>query len=197
MPDPPAPPRPPTAERGAALLRLARAALDEAIVGAPRAWADALGEVDAPWLEAPGASFVTLRRGTDLRGCVGSLEARRPLRRDVRENAIAAATRDPRFPPVGAGELAALRLEVSLLGRRELVDATSEAAVLEALRPGVDGVALSWRRHRATYLPQVWDQLPEPADFLASLRRKAGLREDFWHPAMRLERYRAEKWREP
>ncbi|MCP3957157.1 MAG: AmmeMemoRadiSam system protein A [bacterium] len=149
-----------------------------------------------PWLKEHGAAFVTLMRGGSLRGCVGSLSAVRPLIDDVRENAVAAATRDSRFPPLVAEELDEVEIEVTLLSATEPMSYTDESDALAQLRPGVDGVVLRWGARRATFLPQVWDNLPEPEQFLAQLKRKAGLPTDFWDGDVRLERYRAEKWSE-
>lgn len=148
-----------------------------------------------PWLDEPGAVFVTLRRvDGELRGCIGSIEARRPLLEDLRHNAVAAAVRDPRFPPVGPAELQELLLEVSCLTRPQPIAATSEIDALRQLAPLVDGVILSYGGHRATFLPQVWEQLPEPRDFLHQLKKKAGLPVDFWAADVRISRYRVRKW---
>lgn len=151
---------------------------------------------DLPALHRPGASFVTLTLGGALRGCIGSLTARRGLGEDVRENALAAAFEDPRFPPVEADEWPRLRVEVSLLSSSEPMPTASEAETLAQLRPGIDGVIFECQGHRATFLPQVWEQLPQPADFMAQLKRKAGLPSDFWSPAVRLSRYTVRKWQE-
>ena len=147
-------------------------------------------------LDAPGATFVTLTQRGDLRGCVGSLEARRPLRADVHANAIAAAFRDPRFPPLAAFELDSTQVEVSLLSASLPITASDEGALLRTLVPGVDGVTLEYGRHRATFLPQVWESLAEPSSFLDALKRKAGLPSDFWHPRLRFSRYAVTKWTE-
>ena len=114
----------------------------------------------------------------------------------MRVNALAAAFRDSRFAPLAAWEFASLEIEVSLLGASEPIAASSEAEALRALQPGVDGVVLEYRGRHATFLPQVWEQLPAPADFLAALKRKAGLPEDFWAEALRLARYRVRKFAE-
>ncbi len=148
------------------------------------------------WLQEPGATFVTLHRHGVLRGCVGSLFAHRPLIDDVRENAVAAATRDSRFAPVEPEELDEIEIEVTELCAPEPMSFTSEADALAQLRPGMDGVVLRWGARRATFLPQVWESLPEPETFLAHLKRKAGLAENFWDDAVQLERYRARKWSE-
>jgi AmmeMemoRadiSam system protein B/AmmeMemoRadiSam system protein A len=147
-----------------------------------------------PALDAPGASFVTLRLDGELRGCVGSLSAERALADDVRVHALAAAFRDSRFEPLEVEEFADLDIEVSLLGPAQPVAARTEAEAHRALRPGIDGVLLEWRGRSATFLPQVWDQLPLPAEFLAALKHKAGLAADFWHQDLRLSRYRVRKF---
>jgi AmmeMemoRadiSam system protein B/AmmeMemoRadiSam system protein A len=173
---------------GAALLAQAR-----------RAIADAFGQPVGPApahraLSERGATFVTLRTAGELRGCIGTLEARRPLADDVQMNALGAAFRDPRFEPLRADEFDALEIEVSVLGEPEPLPALSEADACAALRPGIDGVVLEWRGHRATFLPQVWDDLPEPRAFLAALRRKAGLAADQWASDLRLARYTVRKY---
>ena len=115
-------------------------------------------------LQKQGACFVTLTRNGTLRGCIGSLEAHRPIGDDLRGNALAAALRDPRFPPLTAAELPQIEIEVSILGEAQPLAFASEAEALAQLRPGIDGVILSAGGRRATFLPQVWEQLPEPAD---------------------------------
>lgn len=182
---------PTDAEKGAILLKLARAAI-----------AAQLGHAVAPvlrsaWLAEPGASFVTLlTRQGELRGCIGTLHARRPLALDVQENAVAAAFHDPRFPPLAEAEFGDIVVEVSLLSPPEAMVVTSEQAALASLRPGIDGVVLAYRNLRSTFLPQVWEQLPEPAEFLAQLKRKAGLPMDFWAEDVHLSRYTVSKWQE-
>lgn len=166
------------------------------VLAARRAIADRLGLSAPPAPEHPamrqrGATFVTLHdaRGA-LRGCIGRLEATRLLSDDVRANALAAAFEDPRFAPLAAGEWAGLQVEVSLLDPPEPLYARDEAHALAQLRPGVDGLILQWRHARATFLPQVWAQLPEPAAFVRALKQKAGLAADFWAVDVRLQRYR-------
>jgi AmmeMemoRadiSam system protein A len=136
-----------------------------------------------------------MREG-DLRGCIGSLEPRRTLLADVRANAVAAAFRDPRFPPLTAREFVATSVEVSLLSQSERVAVVNEADLLARLRPGVDGIVLEYGPRRATFLPQVWESLPEPRQFLAALKKKAGLAADFWSPDLRVARYSVSKWKE-
>lgn len=149
------------------------------------------------WLDAPGAAFVTLHLDGELRGCIGTLEAFRPLAEDVRINAVNAAFRDPRFLPLAPEEFDLIRVEVSVLSAPEpLDDVRSEARAVAALRPGVDGVILRSGSHRATFLPQVWQQLPSPHDFLTHLRRKAGLRPDHWDEHTTVSRYTVQAWEE-
>jgi AmmeMemoRadiSam system protein A len=177
-------------EKGPVLLKLARAGI-----------AAALGQSAAfdarhAWLQAHGASFVTLTRCGELRGCIGTLEAHRPLADDVRENAVAAAFHDPRFAPLSRAEFDAIRVEVSLLSPAEPLGAASERDALASLRPHVDGVVFEFGHYRSTFLPQVWEQLPDPVDFLAQLKRKAGLSMNFWDAGVRLSRYTVSKWKE-
>ncbi|HEX8961673.1 MAG TPA: AmmeMemoRadiSam system protein A [Rhodocyclaceae bacterium] len=177
-------------ELGEALLVRARNAIAAEFGIPPRP------EPAHPQLAEPGAAFVTLTQDGELRGCIGSLEAWRPLDHDVRANACAAAFRDPRFPPLARAELDGTRVEVSLLTRPEPMSFTDEADVLRQLHPGIDGLILEWRGRRGTFLPQVWDSLPEPNDFLVHLKEKAGLPRDFWASDVRLSRYEVRKWKE-
>jgi AmmeMemoRadiSam system protein A len=147
-------------------------------------------------LDAPGATFVTLFRRSMLRGCIGSLEARRPLGVDVRANALAAAFVDPRFPPLSAQEFPDTRVEISLLSAPEAIANHGEQSILQALKANIDGVVLDYAGRRATFLPQVWESLPEPAGFIAELKRKAGLPVDFWDAGIEVSRYAVTKWRE-
>jgi AmmeMemoRadiSam system protein A len=177
-------------EHGSILLAIARGAIARSL-GAPAPEYD-----DGPWLTEPGASFVTLMRRGELRGCIGSLMAERPLRQDIESNALAAAFRDPRFPPVALPEYADIAVEVSVLSALEPIAVENEAQLLTLLRPGIDGVLLEYGSRRSTFLPQVWEQLPEPRAFLAHLKQKAGLHMDFWAEDIRLSRYTVTKWRE-
>jgi MEMO1 family protein len=178
-------------DAGATLLPIARCAIANAL-GHPATWPETQA-----WLQLQRATFVTLKtsRG-DLRGCIGSLEPYRPLAADVRANAAAAALRDPRFPPMQLAELGHVRIEVSLLTRPEPMPVRSEEEAIRALRPGQDGVILQWGAHRGTFLPQVWEQLPQPRDFLMRLKQKAGLAPGFWDDQVRLQRYAVRKWSE-
>jgi hypothetical protein len=148
-----------------------------------------------PALDERGASFVTLHdRGGQLRGCIGTLTARQPLGEDVRQHALAAAFDDPRFAPLAAAEWPGLQVEVSVLTDPQPMPVADEADLLARLRPGVDGVVLQWRGRHATFLPQVWEQLPEPRTFIAALKRKAGLAPEFWADDIRIERYEVRKY---
>jgi AmmeMemoRadiSam system protein A len=137
----------------------------------------------------PGASFVTLKRAGELRGCRGLLEPIRPLAHDVWHNAWASAYDDPRFPPVGTSELPELDIEVSLLSALERVLAETQEQLLGSLEPGRHGVLIALGPRRATFLPQVWKSLPEPSRFLAELKSKAGIPQDYWSPDIEAWRY--------
>lgn len=175
---------------GAALLVRARNAI-AAQLGQPTRTESA-----HPALGQPGATFVTLTQDGALRGCIGSLEAHRPLDQDVRANAVAAAFRDPRFPPLTLAELARTRVEVSLLTVPQPMAFTDEADALRQLRPNIDGIIFIAGQRRSTFLPQVWEQLPDPRQFMAHLKQKAGLPADYWSPEVRLQRYEVRKWKE-
>ncbi len=177
-------------EKGATLLRLARAEI------ATQLGYTLARPAQAEWLMQPGATFVTLTRQGELRGCIGTLAAYRPLGLDVRENAVAAAFRDPRFMPLTRAEYDDIRVEVSLLSPAEPMVVANEQDALAQLRPGIDGVVFEVGLSRSTFLPQVWEQLPEPAEFMAQLKRKAGLAADFWSDSVRLSRYGVSKWKE-
>jgi hypothetical protein len=143
-------------------------------------------------LRATRAAFVTLNRDGRLRGCIGHLEACQSLVQDVAENAYAAAFRDPRFPPLDADELADLEVHIAVLSAPEPISVASETDLLGRLRPGTDGLILEDRGRRGTFLPAVWESLPEPAQFLAQLKQKAGLPPDHWSDSLRISRYTAE-----
>lgn len=184
---------------GGILLGIARrhlaAALESASALRVGADPDPAELAEAPLLEQ-GASFVTLEKAGELRGCMGSLYPIRPLVDDVRTNALNAALRDPRFPPMTAGELSAVSLEVTVLSLPEPIVFGSEEEAIAALRPYRDGVVLIFEQRRSTLLPQVWDSLLTAHRFLACLKQKAGLPADFWHRAVRLERYDARTFHE-
>lgn len=178
----------PESGRGPILIGIARDAIAEPSGPmTPQMWAHG-------WLREPAATFVTLRSASgELRGCIGTVDAHRPLGDDVAHNAHAAAYRDPRFAPIDARERPTLAVEVSVLTPRVALAAKSEAEAIANLRPGEDGVVFEYRDQHATFLPQVWENLPDPLEFLSELRRKARLPARFWHDEVRLWRYRVEK----
>lgn len=177
-------------EHGRTLTGIARASIGEAI---GRGAAALPGE---HWLREQRASFVTLTVGERLRGCIGSLEAHRPLGEDVAANARAAALRDPRFPPLTAAEFDRVRVEVSVLSAPALLPFGDHGELVAQLRPGVDGLILACEGRRGTFLPQVWEQLPDPETFLAHLKQKAGLAPDTRTTRCTVWRYEVLKWRE-
>jgi AmmeMemoRadiSam system protein A len=148
-------------------------------------------------LRAWGASFVTLHRGGALRGCIGTLDAARPLVEDVAHNAFAAANRDPRFPPLEPAERDDTDVSVSVLSPPEPLDVRRESDLLGALEPGVHGLRLAAGPHRATFLPQVWEQLPDPRDFLARLVEKADLPDGIPWSRIEAARYTVESFEGP
>lgn len=146
-------------------------------------------------LQARRACFVTLNRQGQLRGCIGHLEPVQTLIEDVTENAFAAAFRDPRFPPLQASETADLTIDISVLSEPEPIDFTDQQDLLHQIRPGVDGLILEGPLgHRGTFLPSVWEQLPDRAQFLAHLKLKAGLPADYWDDRIRVWRYTTESF---
>lgn len=136
-----------------------------------------------------GATFVTLKRQGQLRGCIGELEARYPLIVSVAEMAFRSAFHDPRFQALKEEELADLEIEISVLSPLEALAVASEDELLEQLRPGVDGLVLRDGGHQATYLPSVWESLREPRRFVAELKRKAGLAASHWSPGLEVSRF--------
>ncbi|NIO41829.1 MAG: AmmeMemoRadiSam system protein A [Burkholderiales bacterium] len=176
--------------QGSLLLQIARASIASQF----GVWFDC--DEDARFLHEQRACFVTLRLAGQLRGCIGSLQAHRPLLEDIKENARAAAFRDPRFQPLSATEYTETLIEISLLSALSAMDTTDEQDALSQLQPGLDGIVLLCGKHRATFLPQVWESLPDPARFLGELKRKAGLSTQFWSDDLRLFRYHVDKWAE-
>ena len=174
----------------AALLEVARASIQH---GLGHGQALAVHPADYPEaLRPPRATFVTLEIGGQLRGCIGTLVARQPLVQDVAVHAFAAAFEDPRFSELRENEFSKLELHISVLSPPEALHFASEDTLLAQLRPGVDGLILQFRSYRATFLPAVWEQLPEPYLFLAQLKQKAGLPLNFWSPELSIERYTTE-----
>jgi len=160
------------------LLELARTAIKQAIEHQPPPDIDL--SILSTVLKANGASFVTLTIKEQLRGCIGALEAYQPLAVDVREHAIAAALEDYRFPPVSAGELSTITIEISRLTHPMPLTYSGTDSLIQNVHPGIDGVILSDGFRRATFLPQVWEQLPQPEDFLNHLCSKMGSNPDSW-----------------
>lgn len=140
-------------------------------------------------LTQPGASFVTLKLNGELRGCIGCLEAYRPLIDDVSRNAYSAAFSDPRFLPLTDDEFPNLEMHISVLNPAEEISFESESDLIRQLRPGIDGLILSEGSLKGTFLPSVWEQLPNPEAFLKQLKRKAGLPADYWSDSIRVSRY--------
>lgn len=140
-------------------------------------------------LREPGASFVTLNRNEQLRGCIGSLSPHRALAEDVAENAYAAAFSDPRFAPLSEAELPGLDIHISILSAAEAMRFRNEEDLLQQLRPGVDGLIMEDGFRRGTFLPSVWEQLPSPELFLRHLKQKAGLPADYWSDSIQVSRY--------
>jgi len=138
------------------------------------------------------ATFVTLQKQHQLRGCIGMLQAVRPLAEDIAENAFSAAFKDPRFPPLQADELDGLEIHLSILTPAEPIVFTSEQDLLDKLQPDIDGLILEEGYRRGTFLPAVWESLPEPRQFLRHLKQKAGLPANYWSDTVRVSRYRAD-----
>jgi AmmeMemoRadiSam system protein A len=173
---------------GRALARYARASI-RAALGGPIAEAPTF-----PGCDSIGATFITLRRDEELHGCIGSIEPRRTLIEDVRSNAVSAALFDPRATALSLADVDRLTVELSLLSAMERIEFVDEASAIAALNPGRDGVLLRCGSRRATFLPQVWRNLPEPSVFLASLKTKAGYPTSFWSEHLELHRSDVRKW---
>jgi AmmeMemoRadiSam system protein A len=182
-----------TAEERQTLLKLARQALEAGVRGQPLPPLDLAGM--SARLRQQGASFVTLTRRGELRGCVGALEAYQPLAEDVREHAIAAALQDYRFPPVQARELSEIQIEISCLTPPQDLEYAQPGDLPRVLRPHIDGVTLFDGRRRATFLPQVWEKLPDPEAFLSHLCQKMGAPDDLWSlRKLRVQTYQVEEF---
>jgi len=183
------------AEHGRKLLQIARQSISAALVAGGK---PGTPPAEEPWLSESRATFVTLMQGEELRGCVGALEAQRPLAQDVAENARAAAFEDARFKPLTRDEFARTDIEVSLLSTPKRLAFEDHADLIGRLRPGVDGIILehSEEGKRSTFLPQVWGGLPDPERFIAHLRQKAGIAQSVDIRRCRVKRYSVLKWRE-
>jgi MEMO1 family protein len=176
------------AQAGAALVGIARAAIEEKL------FARKAASLAAAWLAQPGASFVTLLKNGELRGCIGSLEATRPLAHDVADNAVGAAFRDPRFAALDAAEWSGCEVEVSLLTVPRRLRFADEAELLGQIRPGEDGLIVEADGRRGTFLPQVWASVPDTREFLRELLRKAGLEPGTPFTRCAISRYRVVKF---
>lgn len=184
-----------TSEEKQYLLQLARESLEKGVCGEllPQVNLDTI----SPCLRASGASFVTLTRHGDLRGCIGALEPYQSLAEDVREHAIAAALDDYRFPPVQAHELPDIKIEISRLTIPVPLEYNEPHNLPQLLRPGVDGVILRDGIRRATFLPQVWEKIPDPETFLSQLCMKMGTSPDTWRrKKLTVEIYEVEEFHE-
>ena len=185
-----------TLEEQKILLRLAREAMERGVCG------EALASLDLSSmplsLREEGSSFITITSQGQLRGCIGVLEAYQPLAEDVRQHAVAAALRDPRFPAVQQGELRGIQIEISRLTRPVPLEYRDANDLLSRLRPHMDGVILrDGLYRRATFLPQVWVKISNPADFLDNLCYKLGLEPDTWrHRHFEVLTYQVEEFHE-
>ncbi len=177
-------------ENGRLLLRLALHSIEYGLAHGRVIAVDIDQYVAA--LRQPRACFLTLTEGGNLRGCTGTLEPVRPLVEQVVEAAYSTAFRDPRFTALRATELDRLELELAVLGPLQRLQVATEDELITVLEPRIDGVVLEGDGRRATFLPKVWQQLPEPREFLRHLRHKAGLPEHGWPADIRVSRYRTE-----
>ena len=145
-------------------------------------------------LQANKATFVTLHRDKALRGCIGILKPVRPLVEDIAYNAWAAAFTDSRFMPLQAHELDELDIHISILGTPETIDFASEDDLIQQVRPGIDGLILEKGPNQGTFLPSVWESLPDAREFLNHLKLKAGLPADYWSDDIKVKRYTVEEF---
>ena len=177
-------------DAGRTLLSLARDSIEETLLNKPKS------KNSSPWLAQTGATFVTLTKDGSLRGCIGSLAPARALGEDVAQNALGAAFRDPRFPAVTAAEWPQCKVEVSLLSTPKPLRFADEADLLAQIEAGEDGLIIEADGKRGTFLPQVWEDLPDKRAFLAHLLKKAGLPDDTRLTRCKVSRYRVAKWKE-
>lgn len=169
-------------EEGAILVRLARLTIGRQLgmTDAKDEWNRIIGRLSEKVFQEKRATFVTLHKFGELRGCMGTLSPYEPLGDSIRRNAVTAAFNDPRFPPLASDEFSTIDIEISILTEATPLEHESGDELIAALRPGIDGVILQSGPAGATFLPQVWDQLPHPEDFLGRLCLKAGLSYDIW-----------------
>lgn len=184
-----------SAEDRRALLEVATSSIRARLLGRPADVADRVRP--STRLREPGASFVTLRRGEALLGCIGTLEPQRPLHLDVARNASAAAFDDPRLPPLTSDDFTVMTVKVSVLSPLERLAVRDERELAEVVQPGVDGLLVASRYRRGTFLPAVWEQLPRPRDFLDALWQKAGLVPGDWPDDLAVWRYRTDELTDP
>lgn len=183
-----------TPDERTTLLNIARQSLIDAVNNRPAA---PLPENLPPALLENGASFVTLTVRGQLRGCIGTLEAYQPLAKDVRQRAAQAATQDQRFARVRPSEVDSIHIEVSRLTKPVPLPYSDPAELPKLLRPHVDGIVLSDGIRQATFLPQVWEQLPDRAEFLNHLCQKMGAQSDLWRRlVLQVETYQVEEFEE-
>jgi uncharacterized protein len=175
------------------LLAVARQSIEAGLATGRLAPMPAVG---SPSLSVPRATFVTLHARENLRGCCGSIEPRLPLAEDVWRNAWASAFADPRFPSLIPAEYPQLNIHISVLSPLQRIQVADEDELLSMLRPSEDGLLLQHGAARATFLPAVWDSLPDPRVFLSQLKLKAGWREEFWSPEIEVWRYTTESFGE-
>ncbi len=145
-----------------------------------------------PMLVADGAAFVTLKYKQSLRGCIGSIIAHRSLYHDIVHNAVAAAFEDPRFYPLSKSELSHIEVEVSVLSKPEILEYEDFSDLLQKVRPDVDGLIINYNGSQGTFLPQVWEQLKTPREFLEHLSMKAGLNPSVYEKHPMIYRYRVD-----
>lgn len=177
------------------LLSLARKCIELAASGQPLPALNLAAY--PPAFQAEGASFVTLTKNGRLRGCIGTLTAYQPFVQDVCEHAVAAATQDFRFSRVQPEEVDSLHIEISRLTAPEPLEYEDGHELPSLLKPGVDGVVLRDGPRRATFLPQVWDQLPDAEAFLSHLCNKMGASSDLWRrKKLAVEIYHVEEFEE-
>jgi AmmeMemoRadiSam system protein A len=179
---------------GAVLLRLARGSIEHGLDHGEPLPVN-YGEL-AGVLAEPRATFTTLKIDDELRGCCGALEAEHPLATDVTLSAFQAAFRDPRFRPVADTELEVIRVEISVLSPMEPFPVADEADLLDQLMSGTDGLVISAGGRRATFLPKVWEMLPDSRQFLAALKAKCGLPPNYWSEQLEFLRYHTTSYAE-
>lgn len=172
----------------ARLLEIARQSISSGLASGSALQLD-VAQLDAS-LQTAAAVFITLMRGGELRGCIGSLQAQEPLAQAVANSAFGAAFRDRRFPPLRADEFDAIHIEISVLSEMEPIAADTRQTLLDSLQPGVDGLLLEDGSYRSTFLPKVWEKITAPTEFLEQLCLKAGLDAGHWSRTLRFHRYR-------